>query len=157
MSSFASSATSCGARKHAWTKRQNKVNTMASFASSAIKGGARKPPGPIGTGHWEYRTFCPAVGLASVAGHCWSRQFVFVFTGQAGLTFSSSVYMAIVNTDFGPGGFSVFSDFYDQHSVAEPGPTPSPWSIRLSFFSHSTSIAFHLPTEIKFALIFWHN
>ena len=36
MASFASSVTTGGARKNAWTK------TMASFASSATTGGARK-------------------------------------------------------------------------------------------------------------------
>ena len=40
MASFAMSATTGGARKHARTK------TMASFASSATTGGARKTPGP---------------------------------------------------------------------------------------------------------------
>ena len=41
MASFASSATTCGARKHAWTKKKE-VKTMASFASSATTCATRK-------------------------------------------------------------------------------------------------------------------
>ena len=33
-----------------------------------------------------------------------------------------------------------FFDFYGQRSVAEPGPTPSPWSISC-FFSHKAAWA----------------
>ena len=32
MASFALSATTCGARKHAWTKKRKSVKTMASYA-----------------------------------------------------------------------------------------------------------------------------
>ena len=46
MASFASSATTGGARKPPGPKVGEK---MASFASSATKGGARKPSGPTGT------------------------------------------------------------------------------------------------------------
>ena len=134
MASFASSATTCGARKHAWT---NIESWFPSFHQSILTLSPR--------GNWSRRACVRHTGWRTKRS--WPlfspTFFFFLLSFFYAFYFSSTSrnlpFVKILQVSFffprKKGYFRVI--FRDgQCSVAEPGPTPSPWSISLllSFF-----------------------